>query len=285
MTERRIDRGVLARRHTHRCLVVPVIVHVGALDETRENTIHRRIALGQDRNHQNRRSQEELPIRAGQRGIVGEFPRQSAHDGVAVDMRVVEQRVQVRQELEAHGHGRLGRVDHTAPHVCFLRVCRQHVVVAVEREEGAQLHPAVTQFFVAVAIKPARVDAEHGDPKETEAQSLRDREVHVVELGFVVAAPMPCHGPRAGECRAADDEGPFRWSGRQERSVCRLQDLMAEKVVHVVFHDPVVVRCVRRHGVHGQIALDMVDNVRRVVDVAYPWRRRGTQIARRGGRR
>lgn len=83
-------------------------------------------------------------------------------------MRVVEQSVQVRQELEADVHGRLGGLDDAAPHVRLLRVGGQRVVVAVEREEGAQLHPPIAELFVAVAVEPARVDAEHGNAKQAE---------------------------------------------------------------------------------------------------------------------
>ena len=52
-------------------------------------------------------------------------------------------------------HGGFAGVDDRGPDVGFLRRRRQRVVVAVEGEEGAELHPAVAQLFVAVAVEPA----------------------------------------------------------------------------------------------------------------------------------
>lgn len=45
--------------------------------------------------------------------------------------------------------------------VRLLRVRGKGVVIAVEGEESAELHPAVAELFVAVAVEAAGVDAEH----------------------------------------------------------------------------------------------------------------------------
>ena len=48
----------------------------------------------------------------------------------------------------------------------FLAECGDDVVIAVEREEGAQLHPAVAEFFVGVTVEAACVNTEHGKTKQ-----------------------------------------------------------------------------------------------------------------------
>ena len=48
-------------------------------------------------------------------------------------------------------------------------------MVAVEWEEGGELHPTVAKLFIAVAIETTSVDAEHGDTEEGEGERLWDR--------------------------------------------------------------------------------------------------------------
>lgn len=279
-----VDRRVLARgRLRHRGLVVPVVVHVGALDEPGEDPVDGRGALGEDRGDEDRGAQEELSVGVGQRRVVGELPGHGPHDRVAPGVGVVEQGVQVRQQLEPHGHGRPGGVGDAGPDVGLLRVGRQGVVVAVKGEEGAELHPPVAQLLVAVAVEAARVDAEHGDAEQAETQGLRDGKVHVVELGHVVAAPVPRHRAGPGERRPADDERALARPGGQETGVRGPEDLVAEQVVDVVLLDAVVVGGVGGDRVDGEVPLDVVDHVRGVVDVARSRRGRRAEVTRRGG--
>lgn len=49
-------------------------------------------------------------------------------------------------------------------------------MVSVEREEGASLHPPITQLLVTVSAKPTGVDAKHWDSEEGEGEGLRDGE-------------------------------------------------------------------------------------------------------------
>ena len=84
-------------------------------------------------------------------------------------MSEVEEGVHVGEKLVADVHGDFGGVDDGGPDVGFLRDGGQGVVVAVEGEEGGELHPAVAELFVGVAIEAAGVDAEHGNAEKAEA--------------------------------------------------------------------------------------------------------------------
>ena len=86
---------------------------------------------------------------------------------------------------------------------------------------------------------------------------------------------MAGDGAGAGEGGAADDEGPGGGGDGQEGGVGGLEDLVAEQVVHVVLLDAGVVRSVGADGVHGQVALDVVEDVGWVVDVAHAGGRGG----------
>lgn len=44
--------------------------------------------------------------------------------------------------------------------VCLLRVGRERVVIAVEREERAELHPSITQLFIRVSVETTGIDTE-----------------------------------------------------------------------------------------------------------------------------
>ena len=270
VAERRVDGRVLGGGHGDGRLVVPVVVHVRPLDQARKHAVDARGALREHGGDEDRGAQEELAVRGGERRVVRELPGEGAHDGVAARVRIVEQRVQVRQQLEADGHGGLCGVDDAGPDVRLLWIRRQGVVVAVEGEERRQLHPPVAQLFGRLPVEAARVDPDQRDPEQREAQRLRDRKVHVVELGRVVPAPVARHRARARERRAPDHERSLVWHCGRQRRVCRLQDLMPVQVVDVVLEDPVDVRRVRGDCVHGQIALDVVDHVGRVVDVPDP---------------
>lgn len=129
--------------------------------------------------------------------------------------------------------------------VGFLRVGAQSVVVPVEREEGGQLHPAVAELLVAVAVETTGVDAEHGDAEETERQGLRDTEVHVRPLGvtgskisgasyegpdnyLLITTPMT--SPFSGSCEsgAANNERPLSRENIEQALIRRVQNLVTE---------------------------------------------------------
>ena len=80
-------------------------------------------------------------------------------------------------------------------------------MVSVEGEEGGELHPAIAEFFVGVAIEATSVDAEHGDSEEGEGERLWYGEKHPGPERVIVASPVAC--PYSGTCkgRASDDEG------------------------------------------------------------------------------
>lgn len=125
-------------------------------------------------------------------------------------------------------HRRLRGIDDARPDVSFLRDSFDDVVIPVKGEECAELHPAVAEFLVGVAVEAAGIDAKHGDAEEGKGEGLRDGEEHVGEEGGVVATPVT--GPYAAACEsgAADDEGSFSWDGFQKGLVGSVQDLVAE---------------------------------------------------------
>lgn len=159
---------------------------------------------------------------------------------------------------------------------------RQGVVVAVEGEEGGELHPAVAELFVRVALEATGVDAEHGDAEEGEGEGLRDGEEHVCEQRGVVAAPVTGPFPGAGEGRATDDERPFARNSSKESLVGRVEDLVAKQIVDIIFDGAIVVSSIGGYGMHGQITLDIVDDIRRMVDISDTWRWDSTEVSRGG---
>ena len=54
-------------------------------------------------------------------------------------------------------------------------------MISVEREEGRQLHPAIAELFIGIAIEAAGVDAKHGNAKEREGEGLGNGKHHVHE--------------------------------------------------------------------------------------------------------
>lgn len=115
----------------------------------------------------------DVPISSGKRRIIRKLPSQGSHDRAAGIVGEVEERIHIRQNAKPNHHGRPRRFRNAGPDISFLGDCGEGVVVAVEGEEGAELHPAVTEFFVRVAVEAAGVDAEHWDAEKGEAQSLR----------------------------------------------------------------------------------------------------------------
>lgn len=267
MAEGRRDGFVFAGFGVHEAVGVPIVVDL-SLTAAGENAIDAVGALDEDRGDEDSGAEEELAVRGGEGGVIWEFPREGAHDGGAGGVGVVEECVHVGEELEADRHCGFGGVDDGGPDVGFLADRIEVVMITVEREESGELHPAVTQFLVRVPLETAGIDAEHGDAEEGEGEGLRDGEEHVRPEGEVIAAPVAGEGARAGEGGAADDEGAFCGEDGEEGVVCCVEDLVAEEVVDVIFHDAVVVGSVGGDGVDGEVALDVVDDVWGMVDVA-----------------
>ena len=53
---------------------------------------------------------------------------------------------------------------------------------------------------------------------------------------------------------------------------------MPVEVVDIILKDPTVVGGIRTDGLHSQIAMPVVDNIRRVIDVSHARCRRATEI-------
>lgn len=68
-------------------------------------------------------------------------------------MCVVEEGIHVRQQRVPDLHRPLGSLSHGSPDISFLRVGGEGVMVAVEREESRDLHPAVAELFVTVSVE------------------------------------------------------------------------------------------------------------------------------------
>ena len=79
-------------------------------------------------------------------------------------------------------------------------------MVPVERQERAELHPAIAQLLVRVVVEPARVRADHGHLEELELEHALDAVAHVRPLGPVVAQPVAGPLARARERGARDDD-------------------------------------------------------------------------------
>ena len=107
---------------------------------------------------------------------------------------------------------------------------------------------------------------------------MRDAEIHVSEEGGVVASPVAGPFPRAGKGGAANDEGAFPGDGGKEGVVRCVEDLVAKEVVDVIFEGAVVVGGVGGYSVGGEVALDIVDNVGGVVDIAGARGGGGTEV-------
>lgn len=261
------DGFIFAGFSVHETVGVPVVVDL-AFTDAREDAVDRGSALYEDRSDEDGGPEEELAVRGGQGGVIWELPREGAHDGSASGVSVVEEGVHVGEELEADRHCGFGGVDDGGPDVGFLVDGVEIVVVAVEGEESGELHPPVTEFLVRVPLETAGIDAEHGDAEEGEGEGLRDGEEHVRPEGEVIAAPVAGQGTGAGEGGAADNEGAFCGEDGEEGVVGCVEDLVAEEVVDVIFLDAIVVGSVGGDGVNSEVALDVVDDVWWVVDVA-----------------
>ena len=70
-------------------------------------------------------------------------------------MGLVEKRVDVRQERVADLHGGLRSRGDGRPAERLLRNGRKNIVVAIEGEEGGELHPAGADLGICVAVEAA----------------------------------------------------------------------------------------------------------------------------------
>lgn len=65
----------------------------------------------------------------------------------------MKKRIDVREQGVADSHRCAARFCHGGPAIGFLREGAEGVVVAVEGEEGAELHPARAKLVVCVSVK------------------------------------------------------------------------------------------------------------------------------------
>ena len=85
----------------------------------------------------------------------------------------------------------------------------------------------------------------------------------------IIASPVT--SPFASPCERGppNNERPFPGKDLEEGLVGRIEDLVTEQIMHVVLFDAIRMRGVRAHGVYGEITVDVVDDVRRLVDVPH----------------
>lgn len=114
--------------------------------------------------------------------------------------------------------------------------------------------------------------------------------------------------PGSGECRAADDEGPFAREDVQERLVCGVENLVAmvgqllfkfkgwgrdgqdkavlphmkdmnhlpPDVMHIVLYHTIPMRRIGGHSMHSQVSLNIIDDIWRMINVPHSRGRCGT---------
>lgn len=73
--------------------------------------------------------------------------------------------------------------------------------------------------------------------------------------------------------RAANDEWTFAREDREKTLVSGIEDLVAPEVVNIVLDHAILVGCVRADSVNSKIALNVVNHVRRVIDISDAWSR------------
>lgn len=277
VAKRGIYRHVLASAGIDSTLGVPIVVDL-ALARSREDAVHRSHALRKHGSDEDSGAKEELHVSPGKRRIVWKFPAQGPHYGRPCGVRLVEECVHVWQQLKPYAHSRLGGFNYRRPDVRLLWNSRKYVVVSIEREECRKLHPSVAELLVRVAIEAASIDTKHWDTEQRERQGLGDTKVHVLEQSGVVSSPMTGPLTRSDESRPANDERSLAREDVEQGIVCCVEDLVTEKVVDIVFLDTVVVSGIRRDGVHRQVALHVVDNIRGMVHIPNARGRRSPQV-------
>lgn len=83
--------------------------------------------------------------------------------------------------------------------------------------------------------------------------------------------------PTPSESRASNDERPLARHGLQQCGVCRLEDGMPVQVVDIILRYAIVVGRIRRNSMDCKVVavLNMVDYIRRMVNIARVWCRSG----------
>lgn len=101
---------------------------------------------------------------------------------------------------------------------------------------------------------------------------MRNGKIHVRPFRYVVSAPMPSPLTTARESGTGDDKRSLSRKDVQQSMVSSFCFLVAPEVMHIVLQYAISMSGVRRDGLNSEIMtmLYMVDNVRRVVDIAYP---------------
>lgn len=194
VTEWGVDSCVGLGWHWHGGMVVPVIPCFLAPNKTGEDTIHGCGTRLENRDNKNRWTQQELSVRASERGIIGELPCKCSHNCLSMHMGVIEESVHIRQKLVADRHRSFASIGNRGPSVGFLADSTKDVVVSVEREEGAQLHPAVAQLHISIIGKSTSVRSEHWDTQKGHGKGLRDGKDHTGPVGPIVTTPMASIG-------------------------------------------------------------------------------------------
>lgn len=89
--------------------------------------------------------------------------------------------------------------------------------------------------------------------------------------------------PGARERGSADNEGPLFGEDVKEGMIRGVEDLVAKQVMKVILLAAAVVCGIGLHGVHCQVPLHVVDNIRWIVDASNAWRGRSSKVRSCGG--
>ena len=78
-------------------------------------------------------------------------------------------------------------VRNTIPAVRLLGNRTHFIVVSIEWRECRQLHPAVAQLLICIAIETTRVRPNEGDLEDLKLKDALNTEVHIPPFAEVVA--------------------------------------------------------------------------------------------------
>ena len=74
--------------------------------------------------------------------------------------------------------------------------------------------------------------------------------------------------PTACKGASTNNKRPLSREDGQKSLVCSIKDLVAEEIMDIVLLDAVHMSRIRRNRMHSQSPVDVVDDVRRVINIA-----------------
>jgi hypothetical protein len=145
--------------------------------------------------------------------------------------------------------------------------CMISANTSLEGKGGAQLHPAIAQLHIGVISEATCIWSKHRNTQQWHLGGLWDCKDHAWPIGPFITTLVTSERARASTSRSSNSKRADASEDISQSWICSLDNAMTSKAIHIIFDCAVRVGSIRWYSGATKGISDVVNSIRRVVNI------------------